>query len=282
MSDVTNAGGCGNHVDVSRDTLEALVLLAEEAGRAILAVVDIGKQDKSDGSPITNADRAANEVICRGLAQLDPSIPIVSEEADEPPLGSPEGTAGSAEGTADERSTWRRYWLVDPLDGTKEFIAGYPDYTVNIALIEDGEPVLGVIGAPAMQTLYFAGRGLGSWKRCAEGDDVRLYARTPAADAKLRIVESRSHPSAELERFLEPLPIGERIKTGSSLKFCLIAEGRADLYPRLGPTMAWDVAAGDCVFRHACDGEPHVSPIRYDPCQLRQPGFVIGFLPAGR
>jgi 3'(2'), 5'-bisphosphate nucleotidase len=252
-------------VDVSRDTLESLVRLVDEAGRAILAVIRVDKEIKSDGSPVTNADRAAHEVICRGLTVLDRAIPIISEEGEAPP---------------EERARWRRYWLVDPLDGTKEFIAGYPEYTVNIALIEDGEPVLGVVGAPAMQTIYFAGRGLGSWRRTADAPDTRLYARPPAPGAKLRVAESRSHPSPELERFLSGLPIGERIAMGSSLKFCLIAEGRADCYPRLGPTMAWDVAAGDCVFRHACDGSaPHASPLRYDPCELRQAGFVIGFVP---
>jgi len=235
---------------VSLDTLELLVRLVQRAGRAILAAVCADEEIKADGTPVTNADRAAHEIICRGLAILDASIPIVSEEGLAPP-------------TAD-RSHWRRYWLVDPLDGTKEFLAGYSEFTVNVALIEDGEPVLGVIGAPSLQTVYFAGRRLGSWRRTADEPDVRLYARPPAHGARLRVVESRSHPSPQLERFLSRLPVGERTAMGSSLKFCRIAEGRADCYPRLVPTMAWDVAAGDCVFRNACDGPtPHASPLRY-------------------
>lgn len=261
-SGTTSAG-----VDISRETLEALVQLVQQAGRAILATMATGNIDaeiKGDGSPVTRADRAAHDIICRGLARLDSSIPIVSEEAQVP--------------LPTDRSRWRRYWLVDPLDGTKEFLAGYPEFTVNIALIENGEPVLGVVGAPALQTVYFAGRCLGSWRRIGDEPDVRLSAHPPANGARIRIVESRAHPSPELERFLDRLQVGERIKIGSSLKFCRIAEGRADCYPRLGPTMAWDVAAGDCVFRNACDGAgAHASPLRYDPSDFHQAGFVIGF-----
>jgi 3'(2'),5'-bisphosphate nucleotidase len=253
-------------VEVSRDTLESLVRLVQQAGGAILSTARGDKEIKADGSPVTSADRAAHQIICRELALLDPSIPIVSEEAPAP--------------LPADRSRWRRYWLVDPLDGTKEFLAGHPEFTVNIALIDDGEPVLGVIGVPALQTVYFAGRGLGSWRRTVHEPDVRLYARAPANGARLRIVESRSHPSPELEDFLSRLPVGERTAIGSSLKFCRIAEGLADCYPRLGPTMAWDVAAGDCVFRNASDGPaPHASPLRYDARDFRQPGFVIGFTP---
>jgi 3'(2'),5'-bisphosphate nucleotidase len=258
------AGG----VAVSRETLDSLVRLVQRAGQEIRAAGSRGMEIEADGSPVTRADRAAHAIICRGLAVLDASIPIVSEEAPEPRHA--------------DRSGWHRYWLVDPLDGTKEFLAGRPEYTVNIALIDHGEPVLGVVGAPALQTIYFAGRRLGSWRRTEHEPDTRLSTHPPAPGARLRVVESRSHPSPELERYLAQFPIGERIAIGSSLKFCRIAEGLADCYPRLGPTMAWDVAAGDCVFRNACDGPvPHASPLRYDARDFRQAGFVIGFVPRG-
>ncbi len=175
-------------VDVSRDTLASLVGLVQRAGQAVRAAKGGDAEIKADGSPVTSADRAAHEIICRGLAALDASIPIVSEEAPEPLHG--------------DRSRWHRYWLVDPLDGTKEFLAGRPEYTVNIALIDDGEPVLGVVGAPALHTIYFAGRHLGSWRRTEHEPDARLSTVRRRRARGLCVVESRSHPSPELERFL--------------------------------------------------------------------------------
>jgi 3'(2'), 5'-bisphosphate nucleotidase len=166
---------------------------------------------------------------------------------------------------------------VDPLDGTKEFLARNGEFTVNIALIEDGEPVLGVINAPATGTIYAAERGSGAWRHAA-GVTERICGAGPRPlGAAVRVVESRSHPSRELEEYIATLGPVERIQLGSSLKFCRLAEGAADLYPRFGPTMEWDVAAGDCIYRNATpDGAPRPSPLRYNQPSLRTAQFVVG------
>jgi 3'(2'), 5'-bisphosphate nucleotidase len=253
-------------VTVSHATLARLVALADRAGEAILALATTNFDVKADGSPVTRADRVADDLISTALAAWDATIPIVSEE--------------SRIADAASRRDWQRYWLVDPLDGTKEFLAGSPEFTVNIALIDNGTPVLGVVGAPALHVTYYAGQGLGSWRREGTGPAQRIVAAPAAPGSALRVVESRSHPSPQLERFLSGFERTARTRMGSSLKFCRVAEGLADCYPRLGPTMAWDVAAGDCVFRNAsADGAPHPSPLTYDPADFRQPPFVIGFAP---
>ncbi|HXI22059.1 MAG TPA: adenylyl-sulfate kinase, partial [Gemmatimonadales bacterium] len=166
--------------------------------------------------------------------------------------------------------------LVDPLDGTKEFIQRNGEFTVNIALIESGAPVLGVIYAPALDLLYYAGHGLGAWKRAGTEPPVRIVSRPPLPGHALRVAESRSHPSRELEEFLRTIPVAERVPAGSSLKFCWVAEGKADVYPRLGPTMEWDVAAGDCIFRNSGETVPRRSALVYNQPELRNQGFVIG------
>ena len=170
-------------------TIQSIVEIARAAGRGIHASASAkhAVQSKPDGSPVTAADRAAHALIVEALGRLDPSIPIVSEEAAAPP--------------ADVRSHWTRFWLVDPLDGTKEFLAGLPDYTVNIALVESGTPTMGVVDAPAHGVTYWASHGAGAWRQDGESAAVRIYARPPAAGAPLRMVESRSHRSADLDAF---------------------------------------------------------------------------------
>lgn len=166
---------------------------------------------------------------------------------------------------------------MDPLDGTKEFIHRNGEFTVNVALIESGEPVLGVVYAPALDLLYLAGKGLGAWK--AEGGGTAVRIQSPARGAGRRplvVVESRSHPSAELERYLSTLQVARRVQAGSSLKFCWVAEGKADIYPRLGRTMEWDVAAGDCVWRNASREGQNPSPLTYNTPELSHDRFVIG------
>jgi len=252
-------------------SLESVVDIARQAGREILARA--GSRDapdvKADGSPVTDCDRAAHAYIVEALARLDASIPIVSEESGVP---SPQ-----------TRADWTRFWLVDPLDGTKEFIAGLPDYTVNIALIEvangHGEPVLGVVHAPAMGVTYWAARGTGAWRQQGDAAAVRIWSRPPAAGAPLRLIESRSHRSPDLDAFASRWPVSERIAVGSAIKFCWIAEGRADAYPRFTPIMEWDVAAGDCVFRQSGAAGALYSPLAYNHPDLRLPGFVVGFTP---
>jgi 3'(2'), 5'-bisphosphate nucleotidase len=253
-------------VRVSPDALVRLAAIAVEAGRLILPYRHAAEVErKSDDSPVTEADRAAHRSIVAALQSWDPATPIVSEEGEIPGF--------------EVRSTWERFWLVDPLDGTKEFIRGFPDFTVNLALIERGVPVLGVIYAPALDALYYAGDGLGAWRRLGAGAPERLISHPPLLGHPIRVVESRSHPSPELEAFLAPLSVASREVVGSSLKFCRVAEGAADLYARFGPTMEWDVAAGDCIFRNSAAHGRRASPLRYNQPELRNQGFVIGLEP---
>jgi 3'(2'), 5'-bisphosphate nucleotidase len=253
-------------VAVSPDALVRLAAIAVEAGRATLAHYHPGVRvdEKADRTPVTAADRAAHEIIIRRLAEWDGAVPVISEEGRIP--------------ERDTRRSWSRFWLVDPLDGTKEFIERNGEFTVNIALIEEGVPVLGAVYAPAREQLYYAGRGLGSWKRTGSEPPIRIVSRPPLPGHSLRVTESRSHPSRELEDFLATLPIAERVPVGSSLKFCLLAEGKADLYARFGPTMEWDVAAGDCIFRNSGEGRARRSPLGYNTPELRHDGFVIGLM----
>ena len=245
-------------------TLGRVVDLALEAGQTVLRFYG-GPHDverKDDESPVTQADRVAHQQIVDGLARIDPGTPVISEES-----GVPE---------YDLRRDWQRFWLVDPLDGTKEFIAKNGEFTVNIALIECGEPVLGVVVAPAFDLLYFASQDTGAWRREMNGETIRLL-HVDQSRAITRVVESRSHPSTDLEAFIATLGPVERTQLGSSLKFCRVAEGTSDVYPRFGPTMEWDVAAGDCIYRHAAQsGRQRPSPLTYNQPALRTSGFVIG------
>ncbi len=248
--------------------VERLLEIASRAGEAVLSHYsgDRAAELKHDGSPVTAADRASHAIIMRGLESLTPEVPVISEEG--------------ADVSFETRRHWRRFWLVDPLDGTKEFVNGNGEFTVNIALITDGVPVLGVVSAPALDTVYYAERGAGAWRWCGRGRPERICPSHPRSD-RTRIVESRSHASRELEAFLATLGPVERYLLGSSLKFCRVAEGAADLYPRFGRTMEWDVAAGDCIYRHATlDGSERLSPLQYNQPSLSTASFVIGLSPA--
>ena len=251
---------------VTAELRASLLALAREAGRATMTyydgATDAAVREKDDRSPVTLADEVAQGILVEGLRRLDPATPVVSEEAE----------AASFE----TRRDWRRFWLVDPLDGTKEFIKRRAEFTVNVALIEDGEPVFGVVLAPALDLLYWAVKGGGAWREATGGPAERIYSVAPAPGTPLTVVESLSHPSPELEEYLRTLPVARRVKAGSSLKFCWVAEGRADIYPRLGPTMEWDVAAGDCVFRQSGREGERPSPLTYNKPDLRNPSFVIG------
>ncbi|MEE8543604.1 MAG: 3'(2'),5'-bisphosphate nucleotidase CysQ, partial [Gammaproteobacteria bacterium] len=238
--------------------------IVRAAGDVILGYYDgeVSASLKADRSPVTEADLAAHRTIVAALPEWDPTVPVVSEEGDIPPY--------------EDRRQWRQFWLVDPLDGTKEFLKRNGEFTVNAALIEDGRPVLGAVYAPALDRLYLAGRGLGAWKREGGRPPVRLVSTPRSEGVPLVVVESRSHPSPELEEYLRTVSVARRVQIGSSLKFCLVAEGAADVYPRFGPTMEWDTAAGDCVYRvSGRDGERQ-SPLRYNTPQLRHERFVIG------
>ena len=247
--------------------IEEVKHIAKKAGHAILEFytqdADIEVDYKSDDSPLTKADLAAHHVIVDGLRELDPTIPIISEES-----GVPE---------YDIRKHWNRFWIVDPLDGTKEFIKKNGEFTVNIALVEEGMPVLGVVYLPDKDVLYFGAKGEGSFKE--EGGQITRIHSEPADLSKpLTVITSRSHRSDNLEEALKEkgITIGDTIAAGSSLKFCYVAEGRADIYPRMGPTMEWDVAAGDAVYRYSAVKGTHHSVLRYNKQELRNGQFVIG------
>jgi len=250
---------------VAAELRSAVTDLAREAGRATMTYYNgaaVGVREKDDRSPVTLADEVAHGLLVDGLRRLDPSTPVISEEAE----------AASFE----TRRGWSRFWLVDPLDGTKEFIKHRAEFTVNVALIEHGEPVLGVVLAPALDLLYWAVKGEGAWREEKARPAERIYSTAPRPGAPLTVVESLSHPSPELEEYLHTVPVARRVKAGSSLKFCWVAEGRADIYPRLGPTMEWDVAAGDCIYRQSGRDGERPSPLTYNKPDLRNTSFVIG------
>ncbi|MBS0194668.1 MAG: 3'(2'),5'-bisphosphate nucleotidase CysQ [Proteobacteria bacterium] len=222
---------------MSEWTIDDCIALARRAGAAIMEIYaqDFDVQAKDDHSPLTAADLASHRIICDGLAALTPQVPILSEES--------KATEWAI------RRDWQRYWLVDPLDGTREFVKKNGEFTVNIALIEHGEPVLGVVYAPAMDYLVHGERGIGAFVRDGERD-VELATQRPAP-RPLRVAASRSHLDARTAAALEKMGPVERVGMGSSLKFCRIAEGRMDVYPRFGPTSEWDTAAAQCVLEAA-------------------------------
>ncbi|MFQ5983113.1 MAG: 3'(2'),5'-bisphosphate nucleotidase CysQ [Woeseiaceae bacterium] len=229
--------------------IEPVVALAIEAGDAILEVyaTDFEVQAKADASPLTQADMASHRRIDQGLKALTPHIPVLSEES-----GLPEFP---------ERSQWQTYWLVDPLDGTKEFVSRNGEFTVNIALIENNRPVFGVVHVPVKIKTYLGCAGYGAERRSPGAGPARIRVSETSAEP-VRVVGSRSHRGASLDGFLANLGDYEMHPMGSSLKFCLVAEGAADIYPRLGPTSEWDTAAAQAVVEQAggsvltLDGKP--------------------------
>jgi 3'(2'), 5'-bisphosphate nucleotidase len=215
--------------------------LARDAGVDILDVYSehaATANSKADGSPLTLADMRAHRRIVAGLGALSPRLPILSEESAQIPF--------------EVRRPWARYWLVDPLDGTKEFLSRNGEFTVNIALVVGHRPALGVVYAPARDTLHLGVVGVGAW-RTVGGDPAHSIRAQARAHVPARVVGSRSHRGASLDAYLARLGPHELVPIGSSLKLCLIAEGSADLYPRLGPTCEWDTAAGQAIVE-AADG----------------------------
>ena len=249
--------------DNDKDLAAAIEAIALRAGAAIMDIYgqDFAVETKADASPVTEADQAAEVIIVAALRELTPDIPVVAEEevaaGHQPNVG-----AGP-------------FWLVDPLDGTREFISRNGDFTVNIALIRDGAPALGTVYVPAEEETYTAaGPGRVSRRR-GGGAPEAISARSPAGDGLVAMV-SRSHASPETDGFLADFTIKERVDAGSSLKFCRLAEGVADLYPRLGRTMEWDTAAGHAVL--ACAGGSvrrlDGSPLLYGKDGFENPHFV--------
>ena len=247
------------------DLIEPVVACAERAGDAILKVyaTDFDVQAKADESPLTRADLAAHRIIVDGLRELTPEIPVISEESGLPPF--------------EERRRWPRYWLIDPLDGTREFVKRNGEFTVNIALIDGHRPVLGVVHVPVKGRTYTGCEGVGAAVRSREGtsNSIRVAAHSTTP---VRVVGSRSHRGASLDAFFGRLDEVELVPMGSSLKFCVVAEGRADIYPRLGPTSEWDTAAAQAVVEQAggavleLDGKPLAYNTKED---ILNPHFLV-------
>ena len=221
-----------NQIDI-----QDIVTIAKEAGKAIMQIYkqDFEVEYKQDRSPLTLADKKANDIIEAGLNQLSVSLPILSEEGNDIPY--------------EDRKHWEYFWLVDPLDGTKEFVKKNDEFTVNIALIHKDTPVLGVVFAPALNICYWAKQGEGAFK-----DEKKLPLKIKKQRETYKIVASRSHMSDDTQAFIDAIETSrekELISIGSSLKICIVAEGEADIYPRLGPTMEWDTGAAHAVVRES-------------------------------
>ncbi len=238
--------------------------IALEAGRLIMHIYekDFSIEYKDDNSPLTEADTKSNELICDRLKSFYPKIPIMSEE--------------SKQVAYEIRKYWDCYWCIDPIDGTKEFIKKNGEFTVNIALICKGEPVLGVVYAPALQELYSAKKGEGGYK-----NEQRLpLCANDNPKQKLSVVASKSHLSSETQAFIDSLDAKEieQVSKGSSLKLCMVAEGSADIYPRLAPTMEWDTAAADAIVRESGKMTYQFEsqePLMYNKENLLNPWFVV-------
>ncbi len=247
------------------ELIEPVVELASVAGERILEVYasDFEVQSKEDDSPLTRADLASHRTIIAGLETLTPDVPIISEEGGLPAF--------------DERRRWPRYWLIDPLDGTKEFVNRNDEFTVNVALIEKHRPVFGVVHVPVLAKTYVGCEGYGAERREAGVTPVRIRVADAAGDP-VRVVGSRSHRGASLDGFLDALGPHELVPMGSSLKFCVVAEGGADVYPRLGPTSEWDTAAAQAVVEQAGGAvlELDGKPLSYNKKEdILNPWFVV-------
>lgn len=242
--------------------LPDVIKIADEASEKVLHIYqsDFKVNYKEDHSPITAADIASHDIIVKGLRQISRDIPILSEEGAEIPW--------------EERKKWRRFWLIDPIDGTKDFTQRTGEFTVNIAMIEDGEPVMGVVTAPALKEAFWGIKGEGAHMRDRTGRVHRIRVAEPK-DA-LRVVASKNHLNEETRAFIEALGSHETVQAGSSLKFCRIAEGHADIYPRMGPTSEWDTAAAHAVLV-AAGGKvqtPEGQPLVYGKENILNPNFI--------
>jgi len=246
------------------EQVAAVCDIARDAGRAILDVYEreFTVEEKEDRTPITAADHAANEIICRKLEELAPGVPVLSEEL--------------AKVDYEKRKGWKRFWLVDPLDGTKEFINRNGEFTVNIALVDNNRPILGVVYVPMTGLTYYAATGKGAFKQRGECAVEPIKARR-FEGGKPIVVASRSHAGPETEAFLKNLGTHDIVTMGSALKFCLVAEGTADVYPRLGPTMEWDTAAAQCVVEAAGGRVTDLNrkPMAFNKPSLLNPSFLV-------
>jgi len=247
---------------------ESILSISKEAGKEILKIYntdDLGVTYKGDKTPLTLADKASNNVIEKSLKTLTPNIPILSEEG--------KNTDYS------EREKWNIFWLIDPLDGTKEFIKRNGEFTVNIALISNGEPILGVVYAPVLDTAWYGIINEGSYKVFSNEPAIKINVIKP--DNTVKIVTSRSHANnPKLDDFLKDYPDYELVKMGSSIKICLVADGSAHMYPRLGPTMEWDTAAAHAVVKYAGGNIYKLNSkneLIYNKSNLLNPEFLVDY-----
>ena len=253
---------------MTNDLVEKIILLAKKAGTAIMDVynTDFDVQFKDDQSPVTKADKNANVIIENGLKEIDDSIPILSEEGKNVKY--------------DDRKGWNNFWLVDPLDGTKDFIKKNDEFTVNIALIKDQSPVFGVVYAPATKLLYWGGETCGTWKKESNSLAQEINVNSEF-HGTIMIASSRSHPSHKMKDFLHQFEKYELKPMGSSLKICLVSDGTVHIYPRLGPTMEWDTAASHAILKYA-GGEMIQAgkneALIYNKRDLLNPEFIAGNL----
>jgi 3'(2'), 5'-bisphosphate nucleotidase len=249
------------------DHLDEVRTIAVDAGRCILDVYgkDFTVSEKQDGSPLTEADQASHQLIVTRLTELCPGVPILSEESTAIDL--------------DERVNWNNFWLVDPLDGTKEFVKRNGEFTVNIAYIEGNRPLMGIVYVPVKGISYFACQGVGAFKLAPGGKREKIQARSYNG-GKATVAASRSHAGDKLAVFLQRLTEREGepeiVSMGSSLKLCLVAEGEADVYPRLGPTSEWDTAAAQCIVEVAGGRVTDLQnqPLAYNKKSILNPWFI--------
>lgn len=250
--------------------IPTVLALAREAGHAIMEIYAQAQpapvERKADDSPLTQADLAAHHILVDGLRALGPGLPVVSEEDD----------------ALSHRARPTQFWLIDPLDGTKEFLARNGEFTVNIALVNGGRPVFGIVFAPALKVTYWGGNEVGAWRESGGRREAIHVAAAPAPDAPVRVVASKSHLNDATRDFIDRLGMHELVQAGSSLKFCRVAEGVADLYPRLAPTCEWDTAAAQAVLEAAGGHvfQPDGSALRYGKDEVLNPSFIASAVPA--
>jgi 3'(2'), 5'-bisphosphate nucleotidase len=252
-------------MEIDKKLIDAVCQISREASDRILEIydTDFSIESKEDYSPLTKADLAAHNTICAALADLTPDIPVLSEESAELPYA--------------KRRQWSSYWLVDPLDGTREFIKRNGEFTVNIALIENHQTIMGVITVPVTGVCYYAATSLGAFKKNAEGTAESIKVKTSDIN-NIIIAGSRSHGSEQQKAFINSLGGAEIIAIGSSLKLCLVAEGIVDIYPRFGLTSEWDTAAAQCIVEEAGGRvvDMDFKPIRYNTKEsLLNPEFLV-------
>ncbi len=254
--------------EIAQRLMQQALKVAHVAGERIVEIYsqDYSVSYKTDETPVTQADLDANRIIVEALEQLPDQFPVLSEESDLVPFS--------------ERQDWSYFWLVDPLDGTREFIRRNGEFTVNIALVANGEPVLGVVVAPVLGVSYFATRGSGAWKQVGQSDPTPIHVRAaPVESSEFTVARSRCpHVGKRFQQFLDKLGSHQEIPMGAALKSCLVAEGLADVYLRIGPTGEWDTAAAQCIVEEAGGHitDTQLVDLRYNTREsLLNPNFVV-------